>query len=75
MQRAPELLRAIKSMVDNDRCPGLFLLTGSANILRPQTVSDNLAGRTEVVTLLLFGQSEIKRGKNNFLDKAFKSEV
>src|SRR5713101_3834847 len=33
VQRAPELLRAIKKSVDHDRRPGRFLLTGSANVL------------------------------------------
>lgn len=31
VQRAPELLRAIKKSVDADRRPGRFLLSGSAN--------------------------------------------
>jgi uncharacterized protein len=30
VQSAPELLRAIKESIDNDRRPGRFLLTGSA---------------------------------------------
>src|ERR1035437_5199475 len=33
VQRAPDLLRAIKRSVDDDRRAGRFLLTGSANIL------------------------------------------
>lgn len=60
VQRAPELLRAIKQAVDNDRRPGRFLLTGSANILALPTISDSLAGRMEVVTLLPLAQSEIR---------------
>ncbi len=75
VQRAPELLRAIKSAVDNDRRPGRFLLTGSANILALPTVSESLAGRMEVVTLLPLGQAEVLRGKGNFLDKAFAGEL
>lgn len=75
IQRAPELLRAIKSMVDDDRRPGRFLLTGSANILALPTVSDSLAGRMEVVTLLPLAQSEIQRSKSNFLDRAFVGEA
>ena len=52
VQRAPGLLRAIKRSVDQDRRPGRFLLTGSANVLTLPTVSESLAGRMEVVTLL-----------------------
>ena len=33
VQRAPDLLRAIKKSVDDDRRPGRFLLTGSADVL------------------------------------------
>jgi hypothetical protein len=33
IQRAPDLLRSIKRVVDRDRSPGRFLLTGSANLL------------------------------------------
>ena len=39
VQRAPELLRAIKQAVDNDRRPCRFLLTGSANIPALLTIS------------------------------------
>src|SRR2546430_601942 len=41
VQRAPNLLRAIKSSVDNDRRPGRFLLTGSANLLTLSQVSES----------------------------------
>jgi predicted AAA+ superfamily ATPase len=75
VQRAPELLRAIKSTVDNDRRPGRFLLTGSANILALPTVSESFAGRMEVVTFLPLGQAEILRGTSNFLDTAFAGEL
>ena len=45
IQRAPDLLRAIKLQVDRHRKPGRFLITGSANILTLKTVSETLAGR------------------------------
>src|ERR1035437_5529597 len=40
VQRAPELLRAIKLVVDNNRRPGRFILTGSADILTLPMVSE-----------------------------------
>jgi predicted AAA+ superfamily ATPase len=43
VQHAPELLRAIKRSVDQDRRPGRFILTGSANLLAVPQVSDSLA--------------------------------
>ncbi len=44
IQRAPQLLLAIKKSVDEDRRPGRFLLTGSANLMALPTVADSLAG-------------------------------
>lgn len=51
IQRAPDLLRAIKKTVDEDRKPGRFLLTGSANIFSYPGVSESLAGRIDVIHL------------------------
>lgn len=51
VQRAPDLLRAIKLSVDADRRPGRFLLTGSANLLMLPRLGDSLAGRMEVIDL------------------------
>ena len=48
----PDLLRAIKKSVDNDCRAGRFLLTGSGNILTLPQVSESLAGRMEIVSLL-----------------------
>jgi predicted AAA+ superfamily ATPase len=51
VQRAPDLLLAIKESVDRDRTHGRFLLTGSANLLLMQRVSESLAGRARYLTL------------------------
>lgn len=45
VQREPNLLMAIKQRVDDGRKPGMFLLTGSANLSLMQSVSESLAGR------------------------------
>lgn len=58
VQRAPELILAIKASVDRDRRPGRFLLTGSADLLRVPTAGDSLAGRAETVTLSPLSQGE-----------------
>ncbi len=71
VQRAPQLLLAIKKSVDEDRRPGRFLLTGSANLMMLPTVADSLAGRLETLTLLPLSQSEIHRTETNWLDAAF----
>ena len=51
VQRAPELLGAVKREIDRKRVPGRFLLTGSANLLLMRRVSESLAGRATYLTL------------------------
>lgn len=53
VQREPDLLLAVKRVVDDDRPRrnGRFLLTGSANLLLMQRVSETLAGRATYVNL------------------------
>jgi len=51
VQKAPDLLRVIKRGVDQNRKPGQYLLTGSANIMTLSTVSESLAGRIALHTL------------------------
>ena len=75
VQRAPELLRAIKRAVDEDRRPGRFLLTGSADLLALPLVSESLAGRMETVTLLPLSRAELMRRKPSFLDQAFEGRA
>ena len=51
VQRAPDLLVAIKRAVDADRRRGRFLLTGSANLLLRRDVGESLAGRALYLVL------------------------
>jgi len=75
IQRAPQLLLAIKKSVDEDRRPGRFLLTGSANLMALPTVADSLAGRMETLSLLPLSQSEIQGNSANWLDAAFTGKI
>ena len=75
IQRAPQLLLAIKKAVDEDRRPGRFLLTGSANLMALPTVADSLAGRMETLTLLPLSQSEMHGAAANWLDRAFAGQL
>ncbi|MCF1431635.1 MAG: ATP-binding protein [Shewanella sp.] len=75
IQRAPELLLAIKKSVDEDRRPGRFLLTGSANLMALPTVADSLAGRMETLMLLPLSQSEIENRPANWIDRVFTGEI
>ncbi len=71
VQRAPDLLLAIKESVDSDQTPGRFLLTGSTNLMAMPVVADSLAGRLEVITLLPFAQAELAGTPGNLLDRLF----
>lgn len=71
VQRAPELLLAIKAAVDRKRTPGRFLLTGSANVLLLPRVAESLAGRMEIVNLWPFSQGEIEGAAEGFIDAVF----
>jgi hypothetical protein len=71
VQRAPEIFRSIKLSVDQDRRPGRFLLTGSANVLLLPRLSDSLAGRMRIITLWPLSQGEIDGTRECFLDAMF----
>jgi predicted AAA+ superfamily ATPase len=75
VQRAPEILRAIKKSVDADRRPGRFLLAGSANVLALPQVSESLAGRMEIITLFPLGRSEILGKPPRFLENALGGKI
>lgn len=66
IQYVPELLPFIKTLIDENRRPGRWLLTGSQNFTLMQGVSESLAGRAAVLTLLPFSFSE-------YLNRAEKS--
>lgn len=72
IQRAPDLLHAIKRSIDRRRTPGRFLLTGSANLLLMQKVSESLAGRASYLTLWPMTRREQRgEGRAGFWDELF----
>ncbi|OGQ73473.1 MAG: ATPase [Deltaproteobacteria bacterium RIFCSPLOWO2_12_FULL_57_22] len=75
VQRAPELFLAIKAVVDRDRSPGRFLLTGSANVMLLPRLSESLAGRMEILTLWPLSQGEIEGVKEGFIDAVFSDSL
>jgi hypothetical protein len=75
VQRVPELLLAIKKTVDEDRRPGRFLLTGSADLMTLPRVADSLAGRMETKRLLPLSQSEIESSAGNWIDSVFAGTI
>lgn len=59
IQRVPKLLSQIQVSADERHCPGQFVLTGSQNFSLMRGVSQSLAGRTALVTLLPLSVSEL----------------
>ena len=74
VQRVPELILALKYIVDRDTRPGRFLLTGSANLLKLPAIEDSLAGRTESIELHTFSQGELGRRTERFVDLLLSGE-
>lgn len=74
IQKAPELLNAIKIKIDQDNTPGQYLITGSSNLRFVKAVKDSLAGRLGRIKLRTFSLGEILGGKGNFLNMAFQRD-
>jgi uncharacterized protein len=60
IQRVPELLSYIQTIVDETRTPGMYIVTGSQLFEMTDTVNQSLAGRTALVKLLPFSIEEMK---------------
>ena len=67
VQRAPQILLAVKRAVDTLRRPGDFILTGSANLLVMKHVGDTLAGRAIYLDLRPFCPTEWQERKDALL--------
>lgn len=63
IHRAPELLSYLQGIVDSSPKKGLFIVTGSHQPILHNTVSQTLAGRTAILTLLPFSLNELKSYK------------
>jgi len=77
IQYVPELISYIQVLVDENDKPGQFILTGSQHFLISERISQSLAGRTAIFTLLPFSIEELKKedikqqGYSTFLFKGF----
>lgn len=58
-QKTPDLPSYLQEIVDNDGRNSLFVLTGSQNLLLTNTVSQSLAGRTAMLSLMPLSVAEI----------------
>ncbi len=71
VQKAPDLIPAIKMVVDANNTPGQFLLTGSADVFSLPMVKESLAGRIARITLRPFSIGETLERSPHFLQSAF----
>jgi predicted AAA+ superfamily ATPase len=74
--KCPEILTAIKRMVDRKRKPGQFLLSGSANFTLLRGITESLAGRSIYFQMSPFSRREIDRrvGEQPFLERFFENQ-
>ncbi len=60
-QRVPELFSYLQGILDEKNKPGLFILTGSQNFLLMENITQSLAGRIAILSLLPLTLSELKQ--------------
>ncbi|MCF7673775.1 MAG: ATP-binding protein [Akkermansiaceae bacterium] len=60
IQRAPELFSYLQGVVDSDRRMGRFILTGSSQFELIESITQSLAGRSSMLTLLPFSLAELQ---------------
>lgn len=60
IQHVPELLSYIQTIIDTENKKGHFIITGSQNILVNEAVTQTLAGRIALFTLLPLSIKELK---------------
>ena len=71
VQYAPALFRHLKVTIDADRKPGRFILTGSQNFSLMQGISESLAGRCGVLTMMSLSAAELIDADTVFDEKSF----
>jgi predicted AAA+ superfamily ATPase len=69
VQLLPQLLRAVKLIVDQNRQPGRFILTGSADLLHTSGANESLVGRAETISLYPFSQGELVGSRDDFVTR------
>jgi uncharacterized protein len=75
VQRAPDLMLAIKERLDINNERGQFLLAGSANILTLPSIADALPGRVDYIRMWPFSQGELQGRRERFIDRLLAGEV
>ena len=74
IQRAPDLMLAMKERMDADQARGQFLITGSANLQALASIHDALPGRMIYLTLWPLSQGELLGEREVFIDRLFAAD-
>ena len=64
IQRVPDLMNYLQGVIDESNKKGMFILTGSHNLLLHSQISQSLAGRVGVLSLLPLSLEETNGGKH-----------
>lgn len=80
IQRVPQLLSYIQTIVDEHNKNGMFLLTGSHQLSLGEAINQSLAGRTALLRLLPFSISElqsesIELGRDELIYRGFQPRI
>ncbi|MBF0595044.1 MAG: ATP-binding protein [Candidatus Omnitrophica bacterium] len=80
IQRVPQLLSYIQAIVDVKKKKGRFILTGSRSFELMESVTQSLAGRTAILSLLPLSIAELKKARqvntvDQYLIKGFYPRV
>lgn len=68
IQHVPELMSYIQVKVDENKKNGMYVLTGSQNVTVNASITQSLAGRTALISLLPFSIEELRQTlKPNFV--------
>ncbi len=65
IQRVPNLTSYIQGIVDEKKVNGMFILTGSQQLVVSNTINQSLAGRTALIKLLPFSLHEVTKNYKN----------
>jgi predicted AAA+ superfamily ATPase len=71
IQYAPSIFRYLKTVIDMNKKPGRFILTGSQNFLLMQGIAESLAGRCGILNMLNLSVSEFEGSEIRFNENTY----
>ena len=75
IQRVPSLLSYLQRIVDEDDIKAQFILTGSHQLALSEAVTQSLAGRTALVSLLPLSFAEVQSGMPEYAEQSVEAHL